>query len=300
MSIVSENIKYLRRVNGLTQEQFSRRVGIKRSLLGAYEEGRANPNLENLTNIAKIFGTSLDNLIKNDIRNLRETQSVPLPQPSPQLLAPLDEPIKEVKKTQVTSIIEKYYQDESAKQGNHLESKPAAEHPPVAKPGIDKPAQTIEVVRLTQVADYMHSHASHDYLQKLPVFQLPSLPAGHFRAFEVGDDFAFPGALVVGKLVNDWYNLIDGKHYVVLHHQKGVLYRRVYGQVKIKGIFLLSSDKATIASIEIPVREVLEIWEVQAFVSTQLPEPAISLDRITQLAADLQQELNRLTMNSKQ
>ena len=51
MSIVSNNIKYLRRLNGLTQEQFARRIGIKRSLLGAYEEARANPNLENLNNI---------------------------------------------------------------------------------------------------------------------------------------------------------------------------------------------------------------------------------------------------------
>jgi transcriptional regulator with XRE-family HTH domain len=48
MSIVSNNIKYLRRLNGLTQEQFARKIAIKRSLLGAYEEARANPNLTNL------------------------------------------------------------------------------------------------------------------------------------------------------------------------------------------------------------------------------------------------------------
>ncbi|MES2733643.1 MAG: helix-turn-helix transcriptional regulator [Bacteroidota bacterium] len=358
MSVVSENIKYLRRVNGLTQEQFSRRVGIKRSLLGAYEEGRANPNLDNLMNIAKIFGTSVDNLLKNDIRKLRENQSVPLPQPSPQLLAPSDEPVaKDAKLPKpVASIIEKYYQEEASRQGNHIklvaqkvalkrvtplaaerplqtalqstemlpahyngtarmssvfnkayttenlptEHKTVASNPPIAKSVAEKPAQTIEVVRQAQVADYILHHANYDYLQKLPVFHLPVLPAGNYRAFEVGDDFAFPGSLVVGKRVNDWYNLVDGQHYLVLLHQKGILYRRVYSQVKIKGSLLLSSDKATIPSVEIPAKEVMEIWEAKAFISTQLPEPAISLNRLTQLVSDLQQELNQLTINSHQ
>ncbi len=103
--MVANNIKYLRRMNGLTQEQFARKIGIKRSLLGAYEEGRANPNLDNLMNIAKIFGTTVDNLLKNDIRRLRETQGVPIPQPAPQLqlnAEPADP-------KPLSAIIDKYY-----------------------------------------------------------------------------------------------------------------------------------------------------------------------------------------------
>jgi transcriptional regulator with XRE-family HTH domain len=78
MSIVSNNIKYLRRLNGLTQEQFSRRIGIKRSMLGAYEEARANPNLDNLKMIAQVFGTTVDSLIKTDIRKIKETPGLNL------------------------------------------------------------------------------------------------------------------------------------------------------------------------------------------------------------------------------
>ncbi len=72
MSIVSSNIKYLRKLNGLTQEQFAQKIEIKRSLLGAYEEARANPNLTNLENMAAAFGISVDNLLKNDFKKLRE------------------------------------------------------------------------------------------------------------------------------------------------------------------------------------------------------------------------------------
>ena len=92
MSIVSNNLKYLRRLNGLTQEQFSRKIGIKRSLLGAYEEARANPNLDNLKKIASVFGISVDNLIKTDIRKIRETPGLyaPIPSPAPIPASPLN------------------------------------------------------------------------------------------------------------------------------------------------------------------------------------------------------------------
>ena len=41
MTLISNNIKVLRKKAGFTQEQLSAKIGIKRSVLGAYEEGRA-------------------------------------------------------------------------------------------------------------------------------------------------------------------------------------------------------------------------------------------------------------------
>ena len=66
MSIAS-NIKYLRKSAGLTQEQFANKVGIKRSLVGAYEEGRAEPRLQTLTSIAAVLQVSSDSLINEDL-----------------------------------------------------------------------------------------------------------------------------------------------------------------------------------------------------------------------------------------
>ena len=67
MSIVSNNIKYLRKKEHLTQEQLALKIGIKRSLVGAYEEGRADPRLNNLLKIAELFGVSVDALISRDL-----------------------------------------------------------------------------------------------------------------------------------------------------------------------------------------------------------------------------------------
>ncbi len=67
MSIIANNIKTLRKKAGLTQEQFAEQVGIKRSLVGAYEEARAEPRLQTLTKIAQVLGVSTDSLINEDL-----------------------------------------------------------------------------------------------------------------------------------------------------------------------------------------------------------------------------------------
>ncbi|MFT6865629.1 MAG: transcriptional regulator with XRE-family HTH domain [Cyclobacteriaceae bacterium] len=67
MVSIAENIKYLRKRAGQTQEQFANEVGIKRSLVGAYEEGRAEPRLQTLLRIAKVLGVSSEHLISRDL-----------------------------------------------------------------------------------------------------------------------------------------------------------------------------------------------------------------------------------------
>ncbi len=61
-SKLNENIRAIRKRLGLTQEQFATRLGIKRSLVGAYEEGRAEPRLELLSKMAELAGIALDDL----------------------------------------------------------------------------------------------------------------------------------------------------------------------------------------------------------------------------------------------
>ena len=46
MSLAGQNLKYLRKLRGWTQEEFATKLGIKRSLIGAYEEERADPRLD--------------------------------------------------------------------------------------------------------------------------------------------------------------------------------------------------------------------------------------------------------------
>jgi transcriptional regulator with XRE-family HTH domain len=70
MSRAGLNLKYLRKLRGWTQEEFAARLNIKRSLLGAYEEERADPRLEVLEIVADIFRLSLDELLLKDVSTL--------------------------------------------------------------------------------------------------------------------------------------------------------------------------------------------------------------------------------------
>ncbi len=69
MSIAGLNLKYLRKLRGWTQEEFASKLNIKRSLLGAYEEERADPRLEVLEIVADVFKLSLDELLLKDLSN---------------------------------------------------------------------------------------------------------------------------------------------------------------------------------------------------------------------------------------
>src|ERR1700761_2390436 len=67
MSTIPSNIKFLRKKKGLTQQQFADQIGIKRSLVGAYEEERAEPKYELLKKIALFFDISMDDFINETI-----------------------------------------------------------------------------------------------------------------------------------------------------------------------------------------------------------------------------------------
>lgn len=69
MSTAGLNLKYLRKLRGWTQEEFAGKLNIKRSLLGAYEEERADPRLDVLEIIGEIFKLTLDELLLKDLSN---------------------------------------------------------------------------------------------------------------------------------------------------------------------------------------------------------------------------------------
>ena len=67
MARINQNIRFIRKQLGLTQDQFGQQLGIKRSLVGAYEEGRAEPRLELIQQMASLVGLSVDAMIGSDL-----------------------------------------------------------------------------------------------------------------------------------------------------------------------------------------------------------------------------------------
>jgi len=70
-SFAGQNLKYLRKLRGWTQEEFAQKLNIKRSLVGAYEEERAEPRIDVLERLADMFKLTLDDLLRKDISDVK-------------------------------------------------------------------------------------------------------------------------------------------------------------------------------------------------------------------------------------
>mgnify|MGYP000343635709 CR=1 FL=1 len=67
MSLAGQNLKFLRKQKNWTQENLAEELGIKRSLVGAYEEERAEPRLDVIQTICDIFKISLEDILFKDL-----------------------------------------------------------------------------------------------------------------------------------------------------------------------------------------------------------------------------------------
>lgn len=68
MNKISFNIRHLRDLKKISQEQMADELDITRARLGAYEEGRNEPPIEMLIMLSEYFHVSIDALVKADLR----------------------------------------------------------------------------------------------------------------------------------------------------------------------------------------------------------------------------------------
>ncbi|MCH7400913.1 XRE family transcriptional regulator [Belliella kenyensis] len=68
MKMLSKNIRFLRNSHGLTQTDLADQLGVQRTMISAYEDGRSEPKLPALCKISEIFSVSLDELLNHDIQ----------------------------------------------------------------------------------------------------------------------------------------------------------------------------------------------------------------------------------------
>jgi len=67
LSILSHNIKYLRKREKISQEELAVKLGISRSNIAAYESKNVEPRLKTILEIARIFDINIKRLLENKI-----------------------------------------------------------------------------------------------------------------------------------------------------------------------------------------------------------------------------------------
>ena len=62
--MLKENLAMLRKINGYSQEEISEKIGISRQAYAKWESGATIPDIEKCALLAKVYGTTLDGLVK--------------------------------------------------------------------------------------------------------------------------------------------------------------------------------------------------------------------------------------------
>lgn len=72
MNYLAKNIKHIRSLKKLTQEQFGEDMKVSRSRISSYEENRAVPPIDFLIQLSNYFNIPIDILIKNDLSKSKD------------------------------------------------------------------------------------------------------------------------------------------------------------------------------------------------------------------------------------
>ncbi|MFY0624994.1 MAG: helix-turn-helix domain-containing protein [Reichenbachiella sp.] len=259
MAQVNENIKYLRKKFGYTQETFADAVGIKRSLVGAYEEGRADPRLNNLLRMSDIFNVSVDTIISKNVSQLSDDEL-------------------------------------------HKVENGAAK---VLSITVDKEDnENIELIPQKASAGYMNGYADPTYIESMPRFQLPFLPKNAtYRAFEISGDSMLPllpGTIIIGEYLENVSYIKNGRTYILLSKEEGVVYKRVFNYVEDTGKLFLVSDNKSYSPYQIDAKDVIEVWESKAYISIDFPDQGsdpkndMSIEELSGIVKNLQNEIVKL------
>ena len=155
--------------------------------------------------------------------------------------------------------------------------------------------ELIEIIPTKASAGYLAGYADPEYIEQLQKIKLPFLPTGTHRAFPIKGDSMLPvkdGSYIVAKYVDDISDIKDGRTYIVLTKSDGLVYKRVYNHIAEKQTLLLSSDNKTYTPYEVPIQEVLEVWEFTCCINTQeYDEKELKLSSIMTMFRELQVEL---------
>ncbi len=261
MSFLPLNLKFLRKTKNITQQQLADLLAVKRPVIGAYEEARAEPKLETLQKLSVYFGISLEELI-------------------------------------YTPLSQAWLDKKSEAKDPALKKLGASARVLSITVGADN-EENIEIVPLKASAGYMNGHSDPQYLTSLERFRLPMFTGGTFRAFELKGDSMLPlqsGTFIIAEYLDNWNLLKSGETYVILSRNDGIVYKRVQNRLKEQKVLKLISDNPVYDSYSIGVEDILEIWKAKGYLSMELPEPVkeASMSQLTEMMTQLQRSVKEI------
>lgn len=261
MSLFGANIKLLRKRKRRTQADVANALQIKRSTLSGYENGIAEPGLHTLIRFSNYFQVAIDSLVKIDLTTLSQSELT-------QLERGYDVFLKGSNMRVLATTVD-------------------AEN-----------NENIELVPEKAKAGYQRGFADPDFINQLPVFQLPFLPREKkFRTFQISGDSMHPipdGAYVTGEYIQDWFDAKDGQAYLIVTLDEGVVFKLMENKLKTDQKLTVHSLNPLYEPYDIPAQQVKEIWRFTHYISSELPEAEVPGESLVKTVAQLKQDVNLL------
>lgn len=257
----AKNIKFLRKRKGRTQDDVASALGLKRSTLSGYENSVAEPGIDMLVAFSKYFEIAVDTLLKMDLASLTESQMGELERGFDAYLS-----------------------------GSNMRV--------LATTVDDENTENIELVPEKAKAGYLTGYADPEFISELPVFRMPFLSSNRkYRTFQLKGDSMLPipdGSWVTGEYVQDWYEISDGKAYIIFTMDDGIMFKIVENRIREEGRLFLYSLNPVYDPFSVRVSEVREIWKFTHYISAELPEPVLPEKELINTVARMKHDLDKL------
>ena len=156
----------------------------------------------------------------------------------------------------------------------------------------------IEIIPVEASAGYLRGYSDPEYIEHLNKIKLPFLPTGTHRAFPIKGDSMLPvksGSYVVARFIENIRDLKNGKTYIIITLNDGIVYKRVFDKMDEHNMLLLASDNKKYDPYYVHIDEVLELWEFTCSINTQeYDEQELKISSIANMLTQLGVELKEL------
>jgi transcriptional regulator with XRE-family HTH domain len=161
--------------------------------------------------------------------------------------------------------------------------------------------ENVELVSYKASAGYLSGYQDPEFVKDLPKISMPVLPKNKtYRAFEIQGDSMLPlqpGSIIFGEYVENIESIKNGKLYILITKQDGIVFKRVFNFSEAEGKLLLVSDNRQYEPYSVEASDILEVWSAKAFFSNQFPDvqnSSVSFDHLAHTVLNLQSEVKRL------
>ena len=263
MSLVGDNIKSLRILKNLTQSALADKIGISRPIIGAYEEGRAQPKLKTLQNLALVFSTTVDALLNANLSENYSDYAKSYLEGSAIRVLPI---VVNEENNELITVV------------------PFKAHAGYLNGYADTEWVKEELTKFS-----------------LPLNELPTNKT--YRLFQITGDSMMPinsGTYIITEYLDNWKNIKDETCYVFITKDDGIVYKRALNKISETNEIIFKSDNPDYPPYPVTANNILEVWKAIGFISFNIPDQKdLQIEKLSSLVMELKQEVNNIRQKKK-